>query len=165
MTRPARLLPLLLALFAAACTSSASRQSADSLCEFRERPRPSIMLHYDKTSQIFVGEIDVEAFAEDFRSVASAVAKPIEPSYRREDRADCRNKTTGAWYPCTQVTEVDLTKVEVIVRGIDLAQVARHAVAMCDKHTLSLIPIESDMRRLSAKFKCELVAKRFCPLK
>ena len=111
MIGPVRLLPLLLGLLAA-CTSSTARQAADTLCEFRERPRPSIMLHYDKTSQIYVGEIDVEAFSEDFRSVASAVAKPIESSYRREDRADCRNEATGTWYPCTQVIEIDLSKVE-----------------------------------------------------
>lgn len=165
MNRPARLLPLLLALFVAACSSSAARQSADTLCEFRERPRPSIMLHYDKTSELFLGEINVKAFAEESRSVASALAKTIEPSYRREYRADCRNKATGAWYPCTQVIEVDLTKVEVIVRGFDMKRVARHAVAMCNKHALTLIPFEGDLRRLSAKFKCELVAKRFCPLR
>ena len=167
---PYRLLPaIFLALLVGACASTGQQGSdwqraAETLCEFRQRPRPSVMLHIDKTSQVYLGEIDVKAFKQELDAVASAVAKPTKPLYRREYRSDCRNKATGAWYPCTKAVEVDLSKVEVIVRGFDLERVAEHAVDMCDKHTLSLIPAEGDLRKLSAEFRCELVRRQFCPL-
>ena len=172
---PYRLLPaIFLVLLAGACASSGPsaidrlgsdrQRSAATLCEFRQRPRPSVMLHIDKTSQIYLGEIDVEAYKQEFEEVASAVAMPVVAMYRREYRADCRNEATGAWYPCTKTVDIDLSKVEVIVRGLDLERVSEHAVEMCDKHTLTLIPAEGDIRRLSAKFRCELVRRRMCPL-
>lgn len=167
---PHRLLPsIFLALFASACASTVQdradwQRAAETLCEFRERPRPSIMLYIDKTSRVYLGEIDVKAFKQDLDSVASAVAKPTKAMYRREYRSDCRNEATGAWYPCTEAVEVDLSTVEVIVRGFDLERVSRHAVDMCDKHTLTLIPLEGDLRKLSAEFRCELVHSQFCPL-
>lgn len=167
---PYRLLPaIFILLLAAACASSEERgaewnQAAETLCEFRERPRTSVILHIDKTSVVYLGEINVKAFKQESDTVASAVAKPIKAMYRREYRTDCRNKATGAWYPCTRAVEIDLSKVEVIVRGLELERVAEHAVEMCNKHTLTLIPKEGDIRRLSAEFKCELVLRRFCPL-
>ena len=156
---------LIAALTAVACTSAPERQSADSLCEFRARSQPSVMLYYDKTSQIYLGEIDPKVFAEDLSSVPSAVAKPRIATYHRDVRTDCRNPQTGAWYPCTKPIDVDLSQVEVIVRGYHMERVSRHAVALCNKHTLGLIPVEGDVKRLSAEFTCEIVAERYCPLR
>lgn len=156
--------PILFVLFLAACTSAAEQQAAQTLCEFRERPLPTLMMYFDKTSLVYIGEIDVEKFAEELDSVASAVARPTKKVYRREDKADCRNEATGAWYPCKKVVEVDLSRIEVIVRGYDLDRVSRHAVQVCNRRTLNLIPRSGNARVFSGKYRCELVRRQFCPL-
>jgi len=150
-----------LAWLPAACAGGGAD---DPLCRFGPQPEGTIVGHIDKRDARLIGEIDVKAVAEDTSLVASALARPLQPVYRRSDRADCRNEATGAWYPCTKVVEVDLSKVAVIARAFELDSAADYALDLCNAETAKLVPDVADVRPTSGKYRCTVSERRFCRL-
>lgn len=147
------------------CAGERTEQALGELCQYRNRPAPFLVAYYSEQAVLVSGDIKPELFAEEgHTSIPSAMARPRIDVYEQKRRKDCYNEEEDYWYPCTETVEVDLSEHGTIIRGIGLDRAAQDAVTYCNREVMKAVPEIDRQQITSAEFRCEVVAKRDCPI-
>lgn len=116
------------------------------------------------------GELNVAEFrlgtesTGEMNRVASVMARPKQPVFRKEYTEDCKDPKTNNWTSCRRVAEVDFTQVRGVSRSDGLKRGEFHAIEQCELMTISLVPEGAGKGVLDARTECIVTRRAWCDL-
>jgi len=166
---------LLLTVFAAGCSEVVRErpwrgafpetEAETRLCRFDMVYTPTMLVrHHDPQGRLFFGDVlQFEGYrAKGETALRSAEARPENPDYIQKVRTDCRDKTTGAYYPCTVRVQVDFNKVGSVVRS-NFSDPVPMALRLCSDAARLAWKEQMGFEETNASQYCVVVARALCP--
>ncbi|MHA1536581.1 MAG: hypothetical protein ACTSUD_03415 [Alphaproteobacteria bacterium] len=158
-------LALILALSACAGKSSIKPIEVSQLCTRGDRAKPIIVAHIDERGTAYLGDAPKGEYDGVVKRVASALALPRSPDYRRRVRTDCYDKAKKVWYNCVKETRADFSKIKGLSRAPKMDKARDLALQIC----AAAIRINSPKSALgyrfdSDKFGCTISQQSYCPV-
>jgi hypothetical protein len=134
------------------------------LCRFDKVYTPTMLVrHHDTQGRLFFGDVlDYQSFADKGETaIRSAEARPEHPNYVQKVRTDCRNKTTGGYYPCTVKVQVDLNDVGAVVRS-NFSDPVPMALRLCSDAARQAWKEQVGFEETNASQRCVATARAIC---
>ncbi len=159
---------LALILFLAGCvgaTSSIKPVEVGQLCLRSDRAKPVFTAYIDERAAAYLGDAPKGEYDGVVKRVATALAVPRTPIYRRRVRADCYDKAKKVWYNCVKETKVDFSKIKGIARAPKMESARDLAVQICTSAVRVNSPRgASGIRFNSVEFSCKVIQQNYCPV-
>lgn len=116
------------------------------------------------------GDIDVAAFrmgneaTGEQNRVASVMARPKQPVFRKNYTEDCYDKKNKTWTSCRRTVEIDFTQIRGVSRSDGLKRGEAHAIKQCELMTRSLVPPEAGGKVADSRLDCIVTRRSWCKL-
>jgi len=135
------------------------------LCQFDKVYTPSMLVrHHDPQGRLFFGDVlQFEGYwNKGETAIRSAEARPENPNFIQKVRTDCRDKTTGAYHPCTVKVQVDFNAVGSVVRS-NFSDPVPMALRLCSDAARLAWKEQMGFEETNASQNCVVVARALCP--
>ena len=135
------------------------------MCTRGDRAKPVFVAHIDERAAAFLGDAPKGEYDGVVKKVATALAVPRTPVYRRDERTDCYDKVKKVWYNCIKKTRIDFSKIKGLARAPKMEKARDLAQQMCEAAVRVNSPKGPGGRSYSsAKFGCKVTQQSYCPV-
>jgi len=136
------------------------------LCQFNKQHGPQMYVrHHDPEGRLFFGDVkNFQGFADMGETeIPSAQARPKKSSYVQKVRSDCKNESTGRYYPCTINVRIDLSEVGAIARS-NYSDPSLMAARLCLSAARQAWKDQVGLNESHASQECAVTVRAICPL-
>ncbi len=144
----------------------------DNICKFNHDwdPKKQFIAHIMPSGQPVAGDVDLALFRRgtsnipDLDDLATAMARPKQPVFRKKYTEDCYDEKTRIWTRCEKLVELDFSQVRGISRTTTMKRSEGHAIKLCEQITRKLAPEVGGLKVLDSRLECVVTKRTRCRL-